>query len=106
MSTQDVLLEIHRERARQEEKWGEQHHPNGTGSSYRVVAEEWKRLNDEAAIAGSLTWEGILLEEVFEALSEADHGPLEVELTQVAAVAAAWIEDLRGQDGQEETQES
>ncbi|MEY9934267.1 hypothetical protein ABH926_008932 [Catenulispora sp. GP43] len=36
----------------------------------------------------------MLLEEVYEALAEVDPAALRAELVQVAAVAAAWVEDI------------
>lgn len=65
----DPLTEILNERARQDEKWGEQDHDN-------------------------LYWLAILSEEVGE-LAEAllcDYTRVRPELVQVAAVALAWLE--------------
>ena len=91
-----VLLDIAEERYRQDEKWGSQRHPNGTGGGYyqavsQVTREECQRRNSE----GKDQWDAILLEEVYEALAESDEKKLEKELVQVAAVAAVWIEDIR-----------
>lgn len=89
----DVLAEVAIERNRQDTKWGEQNHPNGTGYEF------YKRLCDDARMAydlqsssGELTWDTILLEEVYEALTEECQANLRDELLQVAAVAVAWIE--------------
>lgn len=67
-----VLLDIERERERQETKWGEQNHPP-----------EW--------------WEVILLEEIGEAakgLLEGDGTAYRAEMIQAAAVTIAAIESL------------
>lgn len=96
-----VLDQVAEERERQLDKWGEQHHPDGTGwGSYMALAEDYKYINDETvAQGGDPDWSEILLEEVYEALSETDREKLREELIQVAAVAVAWVEDLdsRGQ---------
>lgn len=94
----DVKGEVYK----QDEKWGPQSHPLVGGeypdlliNTYRECAEEWKARNDSRVRAGALGWDGILLEEVFEALEcdnvEAACG----ELVQVMAVCAQMILDLR-----------
>jgi len=90
-----VLADIRAERARQDAKWGEQNHPNGTGrSGDPLVAEVVKADCDRAARDGKLTYRHILDEEVCEAFAETDPAKLRTELVQVAAVAVAWIEKL------------
>jgi hypothetical protein len=61
---------------------------------FTSLADRYKALNDAAADDGSLDWTGILLEEIYEALSEANATALRTELVQCGAVIAAWIEDL------------
>jgi len=94
-----VLIEVLKERARQEAKWGQQNHPDGTGreDDDRLASLARTFCNDQAA-AGQLTWRDILEEEVFEAFAETDREKLRAELLQVSAVAAAWAEaiDRRG----------
>lgn len=69
-----VLMDVISERARQDTKWGEQNHDD-------------------------LTWLAILMEEVGELATEInDKEPGEkryAELTQIAAVAVAWLECMR-----------
>lgn len=109
-----VLREIAEERARQDAKWGEQNHPNGTGEHTTPVAEivrgkgnaivnyhyalglayQAKTATDQHAKEGTVTYADILLEEVFEALAESDPAALRAELVQVAAVAVAWVEKI------------
>lgn len=89
-----VLPEIADERERQDEKWGEQNHPDGTGPGYRVHAIEARVRCQRAAQSGLVTYKDILEEEVYEAFAETDPDKLRVELVQVAAVAVAWIEKL------------
>lgn len=110
-----VLSEVGDERTRQDKKWGQQNHPDGTGSTaFSWVAivdlvENRSIDNDDAASAarfscdfnfrgGRGTWADILLEEVAEAYAEDDPDRLRAELVQVAAVAVAWVEaiDRRG----------
>lgn len=89
-----VLPEIAAERDRQDEKWGEQNHPDGTGPGYRVHAIEARVRCQRAARIGLVTYKDILEEEVYEAFAETDPVELREELIQVAAVAVAWIEKL------------
>lgn len=104
-----VLNEIGTERYRQDEKWGEQNHPDIYEDSasrrlyYESMARHWKAKNDARVEAQNAKgtpkdrnagWDGILLEEVFEALAEEDPVRLRAELIQVAAVATNWIESI------------
>jgi hypothetical protein len=103
LKTMAVLADTYIERLDQDEKWGEQNHPDGTGPSKDSPASTatfdlcvfYAKAECEAqARAGNLTWTSILLEEVYEALTETDPEKLRKELVQVAAVATAWIENL------------
>lgn len=99
-----VLGEVSEERVRQQIKWGEQNHPDGTGPGRRWPALFSHTMADSAHIAqlqvdheaknGVCTYGGILLEEVFEAMAESDPMKLRAELLQVAAVAVAWVEKI------------
>jgi len=93
-TTINVLDEIAQERENQDRKWGEQNHPNGTGEDYDDKAAQAKTECDRATWNEHLTWDLILLEEVYEALAESDPALLRAELVQVAAVAIAWIEKI------------
>lgn len=93
--TEVVLDDIDRERTRQNEKWGEQNHPNGTGGPVAIERADYvRRQTDRNAERGKLTWKDILEEETAEAFAEDDPVKLREELVQVAAVAAGWIEAL------------
>lgn len=93
-----LLDEIAAERARQDAKWGALG-PDDDERTRRMLgatkdleaakslARYWQDTNDTAARQGAITWQGILLEEVFEALAEPDPVRLRAELVQVAAVA-------------------
>lgn len=106
-------LDVAAERARQDARWGEQNHLDGTGPGTRPLravvdadvqptarwlAARSTSLTDTRFRAGDGTWRDILLEEVFEAFAEDDPESLRAELVQVAAVAQAWAEaiDRRG----------
>lgn len=109
-ATDDVLTEVAAERLRQDARWGEQNHPDGTsmpmacellghmsrvdGHTLEEPSQVAQRLNQEAIDADRLTWAHILLEEVCEALEERDVARLRAELVQVAAVAVNWIEAI------------
>ena len=110
-----VLSDVDDERGRQDEKWGEQNHPDGTGPGVLPLdpisahhgrhtyledapavdlADAARRACKAAGHAGHDTWRAILLEEVFEALAEDDPARLRTELVQVAAVATQWAEAI------------
>ena len=89
-----VLQNIDHERSRQIDKWGEQHHPNGTDVENAGRRDFYRARCDQRARDGEGTWWDILLEETYEAAAEIDPETLRKELVQVAAVCVAWIEDL------------
>jgi hypothetical protein len=89
-----VLTEIAAERRRQDDRWGEQNHPDGTGIWYADRAAAERTRTNNAAADGTLTFRHVLAEEVAEAFAEDDPAKLRAELVQVAAVAAAWIEAI------------
>jgi hypothetical protein len=106
-TTASVLDEVAAERERQNAKWGEQNHPNGTGpdevswtalmsksKTYGMLATRAKQTTDDNAKVGLVTFADILLEEVFEAMAEEDQDKLRTELIQVAAVATQWVEAI------------
>jgi hypothetical protein len=100
-----ALAHVENELYRQDEKWGEQNHPDGTGrdccpnewtiggSDTALELAEYAKEDNAAAVGrGDLTWRGILLEEVWEALAEPEGSDeLRTELIQVAAVAVQWV---------------
>jgi hypothetical protein len=107
-----VLTEIAAERERQDAKWGEQNHPDGTGeigwpehimpgmgwsinmTPAEHVAKLARRHCQQEAKQGKTTWLGIALEEVAEAFAESDPEKLRAELVQTAAVLVAWAEAI------------
>lgn len=101
-----VLADIVRERVAQEEKWGQQNHPDGTGETWEFCSGQHDGWAEEAADDARRrcqeaperpwgdTYALILNEEVAEAFAEQDPVALRAELVQVAAVAAAWVEKL------------
>jgi len=87
--------DVRREREAQDDKWGEQNHPDGTGDSHaRLVAEHARVMCQEAAKDGRTTWKHVMWEEVAEAFAEHDETKLRTELVQVATVAIAWVEAI------------
>jgi hypothetical protein len=86
---------IRDERRRQMVKWGEQNHPDGTGSVVaEIFAEQWKTVCDANHEASKDDWATIAAEEFLEALAETDEDLLIIEVAQNAAVFTAWLEDL------------
>ncbi|WP_175438093.1 hypothetical protein [Streptomyces sp. SGAir0924] len=87
--------EVDAERQRQLAKFGDQHHPDGTGyEGSERHADFWRKRCEDAFADEEGTWGHVLLEEVFVAMAEADPARLRAELVQVAAVCAGWIADL------------
>lgn len=96
-----VLLEVLGERTKQDQKWGEQNHPDGTGSdrrplrlNFKLLAEMFRDRCEQNFANGEGAWSDILTEEFFEAMAEDDPVKLRAELIQVAAVAVSWVEDI------------
>lgn len=111
--TETALDAIRIERISQDAKWGRQDHPDivpwwdhivpwwdqwAGCPTPRVDAADraafWQGENARRGKAGSIAWDGILLEEVYEALAEPDDEKRIAELVQVAAVAVAQIEAI------------
>lgn len=102
-----VLDEIAAERGRQDVKFGEQNHRDGTGPD-RVwaftgpaayVADCARTNTQRLAEEGHATWLDISLEEFAEAAAESDPAKLRAELVQTAAVFVNWIEALDRRTG-------
>lgn len=101
-----VLEEVSHERARQDAKWGQQNHPDGTGPALILAdlphhqghvradhLEAWAKARCQAAEGGD-TYERILTEEWAEAIAAEHPDTLRAELVQVAAVCVAWVEAI------------
>jgi|SRR5688500_833729 len=100
----EVLALVAEERARQLEKWGPQSHTDLDPDSsvqwnYHALEQATKAINDAKAARNLATWDTILFEEVLESFTAGTVAERIKELTEVAAVAVAWIEDLRGRNG-------
>lgn len=94
--TVDVLAEM----ARQDEKWGEQNHANGTGEKFgfsEQLADAVRQRTDDSFERGTGTWADILMEEFYEAMAEDNPRKLKEELLQVAAVALQWVAAINRQ---------
>jgi hypothetical protein len=91
-----VLARVLAETGRQIEKWGIQHHPDGTGRVGDIEnADRAKALTDRHAETGDLTWRDIFIEEAFESLAEAPQSEkLVEEIIQAAAVLVSWAVDI------------
>jgi len=85
---------VSEERYAQLKKWGDQRHPDGTSEDLKGLADTARRTTQAMAAQGAVTWAVILEEEVGEAVAEVDPAKLKAELIQVAAVCAAWIDDI------------
>ena len=89
-----VLADVRGERARQDERWGPQNHPDGTSTSLAGVADQRRADCQRAAAQGEVTWRHILDEEIAELAAEEDPALLRAEVIQAAAVLVAWAEAL------------
>lgn len=95
MKVLSVIGEVVAERLRQDAKWGEQNHPDGTGRDHATHKEiRAKRDCERAFAAGRGTWRHIFIEEAAEVEGAKDEALLRAELIQVAAVAVAWVEAI------------
>lgn len=109
----EIFTEITDERRQQNERWGEQTHPDvdrivaGLGGSQATryaaqfygipTADAAKAETDAAARAGECSWTHIAVEELTEAveaaaLGQEDH--LRKELVQLSAVCAQWVQAI------------
>lgn len=101
LETHVVLSGVEQEVARHVTLWGHQTHDFRSemfaddANTYAWSAGDWKTRNSHRVKADQLSWSGILLEEVFEALAEDDLDNQITELTQVAAVCVSAILDIR-----------
>ena len=95
MISPELLIETQEESKRQDAKWGEQNHPDGTGlETDPEIRDIVQKECDKASDGGYLTWRLIFLEEVWEALAESDPEKLKNELLQAAAVALQWYQAI------------
>lgn len=85
---------IDTERQRQIAKFGDQHHPDGTGRPGDTEAADRLRAACKANGPAEDNWRDITAEEVAEAFAETDPARLRAELIQAATVIAAWIADI------------
>ncbi len=98
----EAVQDILDERYRQDQKWGEQNHPDGidprmtlsTGIPVADLATRQRELVDQQAKDGRTNWADILLEELYEAFAEECEICRRDELVQVAAVLVNWIEAM------------
>ena len=95
-----VLDAVVAERGRQDDQWGQQNHPDGTGSASQQTAAGAARARCQvAAERGEVTWAHIALEEDSEAYAETDPVRLRAELIQSIAVRVAWVEAIDRRTG-------
>lgn len=93
--TAKVVVQFVKERRAQNEKWGKQEHPDGTGLlGDKERADHARATCQGLAAHGKVAWRDILFEEVAEAFAEKDISTLRTELVQVGAVTTAWLEHI------------
>lgn len=90
----EIIQDIIVERARQDERFGLQRHPDGTSGCLRIDADKARTACDILTSIGAVTWRHILTEEFFEAMSETDPIRLREELLQCVAVCCCWLADI------------
>lgn len=106
INTQNVVADVAVERDKQDAKWGRQDHPDLPTKTRGLralvalclpTADYAKHLCDVDKTNGDTNWARIAVEELVEAVEEADKQDLVAlrkELVQCAAVFVAWIEAL------------
>lgn len=88
----EFIRDVLEERLRQQRVWGDQVHPDGTGSPSQRATAGFARLTcDNASARGEVTWCQILTEEIAEAFAESDPVKLKQELIESAAVILNWV---------------
>lgn len=93
--TTEALEDVRKEVERQEGKWGEQNHPDGTSKEkYGWMMELAKLHCNKLHQEQKTDWAAVLFEEFYEALAEENSSDLRTELIQVAAVAVSWVKAL------------
>lgn len=96
----EIYKMMNEERKRQDARWGVQDHDiAGVGESrrelYKECADEIKNSNDRFVLAGlELSWDTILLEEIYEVFSAESNEERVEELVQVLAVGMEIIENI------------
>jgi len=103
-----VLVEVMRERERQEELWGEQTHPSVSfpeaapatrEAIYGVPSEAVAKDRCERAFRDGVgTYADIAVEEMAEVIAAGNEADRRAELVQLAAVCVAWIESIDRQE--------
>lgn len=92
------------EEVRQNEQWGQQDHPDGTGPTDNHINNRLRAQSRTyfAFRKGEGTWRHILEEEVAEAIAESDPEKLKAELIQVAAVCQQWVRAINRREKEQE----
>lgn len=97
----DGVRAVVTEQGAQLAKWGEQHHPDLYAPTDDYAEARIKAVVDARSLAGTVTWQHILQEELTEAFNASNLEDLRTELVQSAAVLLSWVNDIdrRGLDG-------
>lgn len=91
---QGIVDELFAEREAQIAQWGDGMPPLGTDEQYESWRDAFRAYCQRRSAKGTVTMADVLLEEVFEALSEVDPAKARDELIQVAAVAIKMVEGI------------
>ncbi|MFD9442137.1 hypothetical protein [Streptomyces sp. NPDC060001] len=93
-----IVDDVLNERDAQDAIFGTQDLPNGTGPHYEpeavMYADAYRESCEQAFRDGLGTFRHVFLEEVFEAMAEADPAKLRAELIQAIAVGVKWVEAI------------
>jgi hypothetical protein len=92
-----IFSEVHIERLRQDNKWGEQHHAvrrDSEASFFKYEVDTAKRRYEAYAKDGHATWFDIALEEFWEVFAEGGAKRQREELVQLIAVCVHIVEDI------------
>ena len=102
LHTDRVLTLVRLERQSRHARFGQEDLPDvaqpfadvDVRDDYKALADEWKETNAQRVELETLAWDGVLLEEAFDAVSKSNPHTLKAALIQVAAGATAWAEAI------------
>jgi hypothetical protein len=87
-----IFKGIHKERIRQDDKWGEKNHPMLAGQTLDQCLFGVNRFKELNAVDGACSWFSILMEEIYEAFAETSIEKQREEMEQVATAVVQIIE--------------
>lgn len=94
MSFETIMDEVRTERSRQDARFGEQNHADGTSTRFKGLADSARNATARAADSGEPSWFLVGKETFWKAMAQSDRVVLRRELVKLVAVGVAWIESI------------